>query len=116
MLTPLRCSALCQLRLLDQLGELRERVAGNVGQFGDRLLTPDDVSRPRNTVKVQHETLRPQAAAEGRLVLPEIEICGYRVVASTFAVIAIYAMHRDPEGGPVDLRTDPHRTGFTVPR
>jgi cytochrome P450 len=91
--------------------ELQDRVAAEVGQFGDRRLTHEDLSRLRYTVQVLHEALRlcPPAPAVGRLVLQDIEVDGYRLEAGTFAVIAIYAMHRDPTLWDNPLTFDPDR-------
>ncbi len=77
---------------------VQERVVDEVSELGDRGLTPDDVRRLPYTVQVVAEALRlcPPASAIGRLVLQDIEVDGYRLEAGTFAVVAIYAMHRDP--------------------
>ena len=91
--------------------ELQERVVAEVDQLGDRRLTPDDVPRLRYTVQVLQEALRlcPPAPAVGRLVLQDIQVDGYRLEAGTFAVIAIYAMHRDPTLWEDPLTFDPDR-------
>lgn len=91
--------------------ELQERVVAEVDQLGDRRLTPDDVPRLRYTVQVLQEALRlcPPAPAVGRLVLQDIQVDGYRLEAGTFAVIAIYAMHRDPTLWKDPLTFDPDR-------
>jgi cytochrome P450 len=91
--------------------ELQERVVAEVDQLGDRRLTPDDVPRLRYTVQVLQEALRlcPPAPAVGRLVLQDIQVDGYRLEAGTFAVIAIYAMHRDPTLWKNPLTFDPDR-------
>ncbi|MBV8349211.1 MAG: cytochrome P450 [Mycolicibacterium sp.] len=91
--------------------ELQARVAAEVGQLGDRRLTPDDVPRLGYTVQVLHEALRlcPPAPAVGRTVLQDIEVDGYRLAAGTFAVVAIYAIHRDPALWEDPLTFDPDR-------
>jgi cytochrome P450 len=74
-------------------------------------LTPEDVPRLGYTVQVLHEALRlcPPAPAVGRLVLQDIEVDGYRLEAGSFAVIAIYAIHRDPTLWDNPLIFDPDR-------
>jgi cytochrome P450 len=96
---------------LGQHRALQERVAAEVDQLGDRRLTPEDVPRLGYTVQVLHEALRlcPPAPAVGRLVLQDIEVDGYRLEAGSFAVIAIYAIHRDPTLWDNPLIFDPDR-------
>lgn len=96
---------------LGRHGELQERVAAEVDQVGDRPLTSEDVPRLRYTVQVLHEALRlcPPAPVVGRTVVHDIEVDGYRLKAGTFAVIAIYAMHRDPTLWENPLIFDPDR-------
>lgn len=91
--------------------ELQQRVALEAGAFGDRPLTHEDVPRLRYTVQVLHEALRlcPPAPALGRMVMADIEVDGYRLPAGTCAVVAIYAMHRDPALWEDPLRFDPDR-------
>ena len=91
--------------------DLQDRVAAEVGELGDRTLTPDDVPRLGYTVQVLHEALRlcPPAPAIGRMVMQDIEVDGYRVEAGTFAVVGIYAMHRDPALWDNPLVFDPDR-------
>jgi cytochrome P450 len=91
--------------------DLQQRVADEVGQLGDRRLTPDDAPRLGYTVQVLHEALRlcPPATAVGRMVLQDIEVDGYRLEAGTFAVVVIYALHRDPQLWDAPLVFDPDR-------
>jgi cytochrome P450 len=91
--------------------ELQQRVAAESCALGDRRLTHEDVPRLRYTVQVLHEALRlcPPAAAVGRMVTADIEVDGYRLPAGTVAVVAIYAMHRDPSLWEDPLRFDPDR-------
>jgi cytochrome P450 len=91
--------------------ELQARVAAEVGQVGDRPLTPHEVPRLRYTVQVLHEALRlcPPAPAVGRMVMQDIEVDGYRVKAGTIAIVAIYAIHRDPTLWEDPLIFDPDR-------
>jgi cytochrome P450 len=96
--------------------DLQQRVAAEAGVLGHRRLTHEDVPRLRYTVQVLHEALRlcPPAPAVGRLVMADMEVDGYRRPAGTFAVVAIYAMHRDPALWADPLRFDPDR--FTQER
>ncbi len=91
--------------------DLQQRVAAEAGALGDRRLTLEDVPRLRYTVQVLHEALRlcPPAPAVGRMVMADIEVDGYRLPAGTFAVVAIYALHRDPALWEDPLRFDPDR-------
>jgi cytochrome P450 len=91
--------------------DLQQRVAAEAGALGDRPLTHEDVPRLRYTVQVLHEALRlcPPAPAVGRMVMADIEVDGYRLPAGTFAVVAIYALHRDPALWDDPLRFDPDR-------
>ena len=91
--------------------DLQQRVAAEAGALGDRRLTHEDVPRLRYTVQVLHEALRlcPPAPAVGRMVMADIEVNGYRLPAGTVAVVAIYAMHRDPALWEDPLRFDPDR-------
>jgi cytochrome P450 len=77
---------------------LQEYIADEVDDLGDRLPTPEDVPRLSYTVQVLHEALRlcPPAGTVGRLVMQDIAVDGYRLDAGMFAVVGIYAMHRDP--------------------
>jgi cytochrome P450 len=92
-------------------GQLQDRVADEVGELGDRLLTPEDVPRLGYTVQVLYEALRlcPPGANAVRRIMQDIEVDGYRVGAGTFAVVGIYAMHRDPELWEDPLTFDPDR-------
>jgi cytochrome P450 len=91
--------------------ELQQRVAAESCALGGRRLTHEDVPRLRYTVQVLHEALRlcPPAPAVGRMVTADIEVDGYRLPAGTVAVVAIYAMHRDPALWEDPLRFDPDR-------
>jgi cytochrome P450 len=96
---------------LGQRPELQARVAAEVGQIGDRPLASQDVPRLRYTVQVLHEALRlcPPAPAVGRMVMQDIEVDGYRLKAGTIAIVAIYAIHRDPALWEDPLYFDPDR-------
>jgi cytochrome P450 len=91
--------------------DLQQRVAAEAGALGDRPLTHEDMPQLRYTVQVLHEALRlcPPAPAVGRMVTADIEVDGYRLPAGTFAVVAIYAIHRDPALWDDPLRFDPDR-------
>jgi cytochrome P450 len=91
--------------------ELQQRVAAESCALGGRRLTHEDVPRLRYTVQVLREALRlcPPAPAVGRMVTADIEVDGYRLPAGTVAVVAIYAMHRDPALWEDPLRFDPDR-------
>jgi cytochrome P450 len=91
--------------------ELQQRVAAEACALGDRRLTHQDVPRLRYTVQVLHEALRlcPPAPAVGRMVMADIEVDGYRLSAGTVALVAIYAIHRDPALWEDPLRFDPDR-------
>jgi cytochrome P450 len=96
---------------LGQRPDLQQRAAAEACALGDRRLTHEDVPRLGYTVQVLHEALRlcPPAPAVGRMVMADIEVNGYRVPAGTFAIVAIYAMHRDPALWEDPLRFDPDR-------
>jgi cytochrome P450 len=91
--------------------DLQQRVAAEADALGDRRLTHEDVPRLRYTVQVLHEALRlcPPAPAVGRMVMADIEVDGYRLPAGTVALVAIYAIHRDPALWEDPLRFDPDR-------
>ncbi|MGB7870528.1 MAG: cytochrome P450 [Mycobacterium sp.] len=91
--------------------DLQQRVAAEASALGDRRLTHEDVPRLRYTMQVLHEALRlcPPAPAVGRTVMADIEVDGYRLPAGTCAIVAIYAMHRDPALWEDPLRFDPDR-------
>jgi cytochrome P450 len=91
--------------------DLQQRAAAEAGALGDRRLTHEDVPRLRYVVQVLHEALRlcPPAPAVGRMVMADIEVNGYRLPAGTFAIVAIYAMHRDPALWEDPLCFDPDR-------
>jgi cytochrome P450 len=91
--------------------DLQERAAAEADALGDRRFTHLDVPRLPYTVQVLHEALRlcPPAPAVGRMVMADIEVDGYRLPAGTVAVVAIYAIHRDPALWEDPLRFDPDR-------
>jgi cytochrome P450 len=91
--------------------DLQQRVAAEAAALGDRRLTHEDVPRLRYTMQVLHEALRlcPPAPAVGRTMMADIEVDGYRLPAGTVAIVAIYAMHRDPALWEDPLRFDPDR-------
>jgi cytochrome P450 len=91
--------------------DMQQRVSAEARALGDRRLTHEDVPRLPYAVQVLHEALRlcPPAPAVGRLVMADIEVDGHRLPAGTFAVVAIYAMHRDPALWDDPLRFDPER-------
>ena len=91
--------------------ELQERVATEVDRLGGRRLTHEDVPRLGYTIQVLHEALRlcPPAPAVGRFVMKDIKVDGYRLEAGTHAVVAIYAIHRDPTLWDDPLSFDPDR-------
>jgi len=62
-------------------------------------------------VRVLHEALRlcPPAGGTMRMLTQDIEVDGYRVEAGTFAVVAFYALHRDPALWDNPLTFDPDR-------
>ena len=91
--------------------DLQERAAAEADALGDRRFTHLDVPRLPYTVQVLHEALRlcPPAPALGRMMMDDIEVDGYRLPAGTVAVVAIYAIHRDPALWEDPLRFDPDR-------
>jgi cytochrome P450 len=90
---------------------IQDRVFDEVSALGDRPLTPDDVPRLGNTVRVLHEALRlcPPGAGTPRLLKKDLTVDGYRVEAGTVAVVSFYAMHRNPELWDDPLTFDPDR-------
>jgi cytochrome P450 len=91
--------------------DLQQRVAAEADALGGHRLTHEDVPALRYTVQVLHEALRlcPPAPAVGRMVMADIEVDGYRLPAGTVALVAIYALHRDPALWEDPLRFDPDR-------
>ena len=91
--------------------DLQDRVAAEVGELGDRTLTPEDLPRLGYTIQVLHEALRlcPPGATIGRLAMQDIEVDGHKVEAGTLAIVGIYAIHRDPELWDNPLVFDPDR-------
>lgn len=96
--------------------DLQDRVAAEVGELGDRTLTPEDLPRLGYTIQVLHEALRlcPPGATIGRLAMQDIEVDGHKVEAGTLAIVGIYAIHRDPALWDNPLVFDPDR--FSAPR
>lgn len=107
-LTMLLTSALW---MLGRHSAAQHRVAEEARSVGERALTGADVPGLGYTVQVVQEALRlyPPAPAVHRLVCKDIEVDGYRVEAGTVAMVAAYAMHRDPELWHDPLRFDPDR-------
>jgi cytochrome P450 len=107
-LTMLLVSALW---MLGRHPEAQHRVADEARGVGGRALTAADVPSLGYTVQVLHEALRlyPPGPAVPRLVCKDIEVDGYRVQAGTVAIVAAYAMHRDPAIWRDPLRFDPDR-------
>jgi len=91
--------------------DLQQRVAAEAEALGDRRLTHEDVPKLCYTVQVLHEAMRlcPPAPAVGRMVMDDIEVDGYRLPAGSCAIVAIYAMHRDPALWEDPLSFDPDR-------
>ncbi|WP_371871686.1 cytochrome P450 [Mycobacterium bourgelatii] len=91
--------------------EVQDRVAAEVAAVGDRPLTADDVPRLSYTVQVLNEALRlcPPAPVATRMVTKDFEVDGYRVEAGSWAIVGIYAMHRDPALWDHPLVFDPDR-------
>ncbi|MEB3070864.1 cytochrome P450 [[Mycobacterium] vasticus] len=77
--------------------DIQRRVATEVAAAGAEL-TPDDVARLPYTVQVLHEALRlcPPGALNGRTVLRDIAVDGFRVQAGSLVGVGVYALHRDP--------------------
>jgi cytochrome P450 len=90
---------------------IQDRVFDEVSALGDRPLTPDDVPRLGQTVRVLHEALRlcPPGAGTPRLLKKDLVVDGYRLEAGTMAVVCFYAMHRDPELWDDPLTFEPDR-------
>ena len=91
--------------------EVQDRVADEVGEIGDREITPADVPRLGYTVQVLHEALRlcPPAAGVGRMAVRDIAVDGSRVEKGSLVLVGIYAVHRDPVVWPRPLVFDPDR-------
>jgi cytochrome P450 len=97
-----------------QLGrhpELQDRLRAEVAAIGARQLTPEDVPNLGYTVQVLHEALRlcPPGAANGRLVMQDIEVDGYRVKAGSLVTVGVYALQRDPRLWDRAAEFDPDR-------
>jgi cytochrome P450 len=91
--------------------DLQVRVAAEAAELGDRALTPIDASRLGYTIQVLYEALRlcPPGAMAARRVMQDIVVDGYRVQAGTYAIVGIYAMHRDAVLWDNPLVFDPDR-------
>jgi cytochrome P450 len=91
--------------------EIQARVAAEVAQFGDRLLTPDDVAQLGYTVQVLREALRlcPPGPTGTRRANHDVEVAGYRVEAGTMLVFGRMSVQRDPALWEDPLRFDPDR-------
>jgi cytochrome P450 len=90
---------------------IQDRVFEEVSALGDRPLTPDDVPRLGQTVRVLHEALRlcPPGAGTPRMLKKDLVVDGYRLEAGTMAVVCFYAMHRDPKLWDDPLTFEPDR-------
>ena len=78
---------------------IQDRLATEVADIGDRVLTVDDVSRLPHTVRVIHEALRlcPPAAVVTRMTMRDTVVDGFRIPQGTNVIVGIYPLHRDPE-------------------
>lgn len=78
--------------------DIQRRVAAEVAELPTVELTPEDVARLPYTIQVLHEALRlcPPGALNGRTVVHDIAVDGYRVPAGSLVGVGIYALHRDP--------------------
>jgi cytochrome P450 len=90
---------------------LQERVLAEVGQFGDRELTPEDVPHLGFTVQVLQEALRlcPPGPTGTRMATRDVAIAGYRVKAGTMLAFGRMAVQRDPKLWDNPLTFDPDR-------
>jgi cytochrome P450 len=90
---------------------LQERVVAEVGQFGDRELTPEDVPHLGFTVQVLQEALRlcPPGPTGTRMATRDVAIAGYRVKAGTMLAFGRMAVQRDPKLWDDPLTFDPDR-------
>ena len=91
--------------------ELQDRVANEVGELDDRLLTLEDIPALPFTVQVIHEALRlcPPAAALARLATRDTVVDGFRIERGTNLIVGIYALHRDPALWDAPETFDPDR-------
>ena len=78
--------------------DIQNKVAAEVQALGDRPLTMNDVASLPYTVQVLHEALRlcPPGAAVARESLRDTVVDGLQIEAGALAIVAIYALHRDP--------------------
>lgn len=90
--------------------DIQRRVAAEVDALGAEL-TPDDMVRLPYTIQVLNEALRlcPPGALNGRIVVRDIAVDGYRVAAGSLVGVGIYALHRDPALWERPLEFDPDR-------
>lgn len=91
--------------------EVQERVLAEVGELGDRELTPGDVSRLGYTVQVLKESLRlcPPGPTGTRKATRDLEVGGYRVEAGTMLAFGRMSVQRDPTLWDKPLAFDPDR-------
>jgi cytochrome P450 len=96
---------------LGRHSEIQDRTFDEVSALGDRPLTPDDVPRLGQTVRVLHEALRlcPPASGTPRMLTKDVAVDGYRLEAGTMAAVSFYAMHRDPALWDRPMTFDPDR-------
>lgn len=78
--------------------DVQRRVAAEVAALSTTELTPESVTALPYTVQVLHEALRlcPPGSLNGRTVLRDMAVDGYRVPAGSLVGVGVYAMHRDP--------------------
>ena len=96
---------------LGRHGEMQDRVRAEAAALGGREIAAADLPNLTYTVQVLHEALRlcPPGAGNQRLIIRDIDVCGYRVPAGTIAAIGVYAMHRDSDLWERPLQFDPDR-------
>jgi cytochrome P450 len=97
--------------LLSQNAEVENRFHREVDALGDRLPTPEDMSRLVYTRMVLAESMRlyPPAWAVGRRAIEGFEAGGYDIPARSMVLMSQYIMHRDPRFHPDPTRFDPDR-------
>ncbi len=78
---------------------IQDRLATEVADIGERVLSVDDVARLPHTVRVIHEALRlcPPAAVVTRMTMRDTVVDGFRIPQGTNVFVGIYPLHRDPE-------------------
>jgi cytochrome P450 len=91
--------------------DMQDRVAREAAAIGDRMLTPEDVSRLEYTGQVLCEALRlcPPVVVAGRTAVRDIDVDGHRVEAGSTVLVGIFGMQRDPALWPDPLTFDPER-------